>query len=66
MMEHINFFVTSVCLKLVCVAVHLYQSKLCSFHSDKFKDLMKIYSFTDGAALQYKNKNFYKPLLSQK
>jgi hypothetical protein len=46
-------------LKHGTVGVHLFQSKLCSFVSGKLEDLTKIYCFSDGIALQYKNrKNF--------
>jgi hypothetical protein len=61
MAEHINFVVISDCLKHDTIAVHLFQSKLCSFFSGKLKYLTKFYYFSDGAASQYKNrKNFIK------
>jgi hypothetical protein len=50
-----GFVVISDCLKHGTVGVHLFQSKLCSFFSCKLKHLTKIYYFSDGAALQYKN-----------
>jgi hypothetical protein len=40
MTGHINFVVTSYCLKHDAVAVHLFQSKLCSFLCVWFKDLL--------------------------
>jgi hypothetical protein len=56
MTKHISFVVIPYCLKHDTVAVHLFQSKLCSFISGKLKDLTKIYCFPVGATLQYKNK----------
>jgi hypothetical protein len=57
--EHISFVVTSDCLKHDTVAVHLFQSKLCSFLSGKLKNLTKIYYLFDGAASHYRSrKNF--------
>jgi hypothetical protein len=57
--QHISFVVISDCLKHDTIALHLFQSKLSTFLSGKLKDLTKIYYFSDGAALQFKNrKNF--------
>jgi hypothetical protein len=56
MKEHISSVVISDCLKHDIVAVHLFQSKLCSFRSCKLKDLTNIYYFSDDAAMQNKKK----------
>lgn len=50
MIEHFSTVVKSDCLKLDAVVVHLFENKLCRFLSGKLKDLVKIYSFSDGAA----------------
>jgi len=58
--EHTSFVVISDCLKHDTVAVHLFQRKLIRFlSSSMFKNITKIYYFSDGAASQYKNKKFF-------
>jgi hypothetical protein len=49
-MVHISFIVVLYCLKHDTIAMHLFQSKLCSYQYGELKDLMKIYCFSDGAA----------------
>jgi hypothetical protein len=44
MTEHISF-VISYCLKHYTAVVHLFQSKLCTSLSGKWKDLTKLYYF---------------------
>jgi hypothetical protein len=55
MRVHISFLLNNDCLKHNTVAVHLFQSKLCSFLPGKLKDLTKIYCSSDGAASRCKN-----------
>jgi hypothetical protein len=64
MTEHIISLILLDCVKRGTVAGHLFPSRLCSFISGKLKDWTKIYYFSDGAAMQYKNEKFHQPLLS--
>ena len=58
---HLNFVIISDCLHHDRVAVHLFQKSLMDYLKEKLGSVLhKIFYFSNGAVLQYKNrKNFF-------
>jgi hypothetical protein len=61
--ENIKSYLKSDYLNHDIVPVHLLKSKLYSIPSAKLEDLTKIYPFSDGSALQYRNNLIIKMIL---
>jgi hypothetical protein len=57
--ENIKSYLKTDCLNYDNVPGYLFTSKLYSIPSAKLKDLTKIYPFSDGSALQYRNNLCY-------
>ncbi len=57
---HLNYVIISDCLHHDTIAVHLFQKNLMDFLKEKLGSVLrKVYYFCDGAAAQYKNRNFF-------
>lgn len=54
--KHCSFVIISECLEHNTIAVYTFQKKLIQFLKSKFKEVEKLYYFSDGSGAQYKNK----------
>lgn len=55
-LKTISLVIVAESLEHNIVSVHLFQTKLFTFLTDKFGNIGKIYFFSDGSAAQYKNR----------